>query len=59
MESIKENKLIFAPQLAKYLLCHGFRIIDLRPDKVDRKKTVFVFKIEDKFFETMEAFSTN
>lgn len=40
-------KLIFSPQLAKYLLLKGFSIVDLKQKKENSKETIFVFKNSD------------
>jgi len=41
---ISEYKLIFSPQLAKYLLSKGFFIVDLKQKKENELETIFVFK---------------
>ena len=41
------TKLIFSPQLAKYLILRGFQIVDLKQKKESPKETIFVFKNED------------
>jgi hypothetical protein len=43
----EEFKLIFSPQLAKYLLSKGFLIVDLKQKQESHKETIFVFKNSD------------
>lgn len=43
------SKLVFSPQIARHLLKMGNQIIDIKGDKNDQKRTVFVFKKDDKF----------
>ncbi|HHV73425.1 MAG TPA: hypothetical protein GXX41_02005 [Thermoanaerobacterium sp.] len=40
----KENIIIFSPALARKLIKMGFQIIDIKPDKINPVKSVFVFK---------------
>lgn len=39
----KTSKLIFSPQLAKYLLQCGFRVVDLKENYNSPGNVVFVF----------------
>lgn len=50
---VKEYKEIFTPYVARRLLKMGNPIVDIKPDKYNREKTIFVFKITDKFKEDM------
>lgn len=43
----RDGKLIFSPQVAKFLLHRGCKIIDLKPNKNDRKQSVFIFEYSD------------
>lgn len=43
------SKLIFSPMITRHLLKMGNQIIDIKADKNDQKRTVFVFKKDDKF----------
>ena len=43
------SKLIFSPMITRHLLKMGNQIIDIKADKNDSKRTVFVFKKDDKF----------
>ena len=47
----KETKIVFEPQIARKLLKDGCQIIDIKPNKDDKKRTVFVFKNDDNFKE--------
>lgn len=40
----EQCKLIFSPQLAKYLLSKGFLIVDLKQKQESPKETIFVFR---------------
>lgn len=43
----KDAIVIFSGRVARELLRKGFTIIDIKPDKTNRVKTVFVFKVEN------------
>ena len=43
------SKLVFSPMITRHLLRMGNQIIDIKADKNDSKRTVFVFKKDDKF----------
>ncbi len=45
----KEYKEIFTPYVARRLLRMGNPIYDIKPDKNNRDKTIFIFEITDKF----------
>ena len=45
---MEDTKLIFSPQLAKFLLSKGHVIIDLKAKKEDICSTIFVFKYNSK-----------
>lgn len=51
-----EDKLIFNPTLANYLLKHGFNIVDLKADREDSTKTIFVFRASDGFYDAIAEF---
>lgn len=38
-----EVKLIFTAKLARYLLKQGYQIIDIKPNKDNPERTVFIF----------------
>ena len=43
----KEYIIIFTGKLARKLLKMGFTIVDIKPDKEKKDKTLFVFKKEN------------
>ena len=43
------SKLVFSPQITRHLLKMGNKIIDIKADKNDSKRTVFVFQKDKKF----------
>lgn len=45
------------PNLAVYLLREGFKIIDLKANKNDPRRTVFVFEDEDGLSEKMTEYT--
>lgn len=49
----KEFKEIFTPYVARRLLKMGNPIVDIKPDKNNRDKTIFVFRITEKFVKDM------
>ena len=51
----KNAKVIFSPQLANYLLAHGYTIIKLKPKHENPNETVFVFRIEDGIYDAIEG----
>lgn len=46
-------KEIFTPYVARRLLKMGNKVVDIKPYKGNRDKTVFVFEVDDKFIEDM------
>lgn len=38
------NIVIFSPQIARDLIQKGFRVVDIKPDKNIRIKTIFFFE---------------
>lgn len=51
----KDAKVIFSPQLANHLLADGYTIIKLKPKHDNPSETVFVFKLEDGLYESIET----
>lgn len=45
----KEFQSVFTPAKARRLLKMGNPIFDIKPQKEDREKSIFLFKITDKF----------
>ena len=43
----KDAIIIFSGKVARELLRRGFTIVDVKPDKKNRIKSVFVFKYEN------------
>ncbi len=43
------TKLIFTPYVARRLLKMGNPILDIKPDKENPIKTVFIFEVTEKF----------
>ena len=54
----KEAKLIFSPQLANFLLSRGYQIIKLKPKRGSDTDSVFVFRVDDYFYETVEEWTS-
>lgn len=50
-----DEKLIFSPSLAKYLLSNKFRIVDIKPKKDNPNEIIPIFVVEDGFYECIEA----
>ena len=50
----KDAKIIFSPQLANYLLACGFSIIKLKPKRDKENEAVFVFRLEDGLYDSIE-----
>ena len=49
----KQYKEIFTPYVARRLLKMGNPIIDIKPDKENRQKTIFLFENTKKMQEDM------
>lgn len=43
----KDAIIIFSGNVARQLLKQGYQIIDVKPDKTNKIKTIFVFKREN------------
>lgn len=54
-----ETKLIFNASVARYLLKKGNAIVDIKPNKNDPCKTVFVFEKTEKFIKDFVGFSSH
>ena len=48
-ENVTVSKLVFSPEIARHLLRMGDKIIDIKADRNDKKRTVFVFEKDAKF----------
>lgn len=53
---VQEVKLIFSPQVAKHLIKRNFQIIDIKPNKHDKDKTVFVFRKDDGLIKAIQDY---
>ena len=52
-----EGKSIFTPKTARALLKMGNVIIDIKPDKTNRDKTIFVFRNDEKLRNDLSTLS--
>lgn len=52
----QEVRVITSAILAKKLLKEGYRITDLRPNRYDRKLSVFIFEYKDGMDTIIEKF---
>ena len=43
---MKDLKIVKSPELARKLLKLNYTVVDIKPDKSDKCKTVFLFKNE-------------
>lgn len=50
-----EYKSIFTPYVARKLLHMGNPISDIKPDKSNNDKTIFIFEITEKFKQDMAS----
>lgn len=48
-EENKTSKLIFKSYIARRLIKMGNKVIDIKPDRENAQRTIFVFQIDDKF----------
>ena len=55
----KDAKIIFSPQLANYLLQCGFEIIKLKPKHGNPNETVFVFRLVDGLYDSIEEWMSH
>lgn len=49
----KNTKLIFAPDIARKLLKEGCTVVDIKANKENPNKTVFVFTNDEHFQKTL------
>lgn len=47
----KEFQSVFSPAIARQLIRDGFRVYDIKADKLDRSKTIFIFEATPAFCE--------
>jgi hypothetical protein len=55
----KEAIVIFSGHVARELLKRGFTIVDLKPDKTNNLKSVFVFKVENDIEKHIRELTSN
>lgn len=53
---MRDEKLIFSPQLAKYLLKRGYKICDIKAKRDAENEVVFVFTVEEGFYDVIDEF---
>lgn len=51
-----EFKLIFSPQLAKWLIRHRHLVWDIKENRNKSNEIIFVFKVDENFYEDVEEF---
>lgn len=51
----KKYKSIFTPGVARYLLKLGNPIIDIKPDKNNNDKTIFIFEETEKLINDLKT----
>lgn len=48
-EENKTSKLIFKTYIARRLIKMGNKVIDIKPDRENAQRTIFVFQVDEKF----------
>jgi Domain of unknown function (DUF5659) len=56
-EMNKKHILIFKPKLARNLLRNGFSIVDIKADKNNTDRTIFVFERTKELLEMLRKLS--
>lgn len=51
----KESILIFNPKIARKLIKSGFILIDIKPHKENKDRTVFVFKRTESLLKELNS----
>lgn len=49
------TKVIYSPSMARQLLHKGNIIIDIKPNKINKRETIFVFECTDKLLEDLTS----
>lgn len=49
------TKVIYSPSIARQLLHKGNQIIDIKPNKQNKRETIFVFECTDKLLEDLTS----
>ena len=57
-KDIRKTRLVFLPQVARKLCKRGFVIVDLKPLKTDREKSVFIFENTPEFKKAFDEIIT-
>lgn len=50
----RKSRLVFDAKMARKLLKHGFVVIDIKPNRENTDKTIFVFENTDEFKAALE-----
>ena len=54
MENKELGRCVYVPALARMLLRNGHKIIDIKPNRQDKERTVFVFADDETFNADLE-----
>jgi hypothetical protein len=54
-----DYKIVASCKLARALIKHGFRVIDIKPDKLEPLRTVFVFENTKEFQNYIKQYDDN
>ena len=57
MNSSKKNRYIFSQKLAGLLMLHGFYLKEMRPDKQNSTKNVFIFNDSEELKKVLNEFN--
>lgn len=58
-EILKKTKVVIYPSVARQLVKMGYQIIDLKPKKENRKKTLFIFEVTGDFMQDFSMLMKN
>lgn len=50
-------KLIYNPSIARQLLKRGNVVVDIKPNKIRKRETIFVFECTDKLLKDLTSIS--
>lgn len=54
MKDMRKSRLVFDAKMARKLLKQGFVVIDIKPNRENTDKTIFVFENTDEFKVALE-----
>ena len=54
MTAEEKGKCVFAAPIARELIHRGYTVIDIKPNRDNHDKTVFVFRTNDSFYSDFE-----